>query len=101
MDRVNAPDPFNAGARGTLLTYALEIGGNGAVARAAERPDAPSIEAIAHIAGVSRDALLAGWHDRVFRALDETRGARTIPLFFTTLAWSAVLLALATRRRYL
>lgn len=101
MDRVDIPDPFNAASRGTLLTYAIEIGGSEAVARAAERKDASSVEAAAHIAGVSPDSLLIGWRARVFRALDETRGATTVPLFFTTLAWSGILLALAARRRYL
>lgn len=101
MDEVEMPDPFNPMVRGTLLTRAIELGGVGAIARAAEKSTAPPLETLAHIAGVSQDSLLASWHDRAFEALDEERGATGFPLWFASLGWGAVFLFAATRRKYL
>ncbi len=101
MDEVALPDPFNPIVRGTVLTRAIELGGRGAVARAAERREAPALEALAHIAGVSQDSLLASWHDQTFDTLKAERGATGFPLLFASLGWGALLLFAATRRRFL
>lgn len=101
IERVSLPDPLNAQVRGTLVAHAVELGGAGAVARAAERTDAPALETLAHIAGVSADSLLGSWRARVYDALDEDRGAAGFPLLFSSLAWGGLLLLASTKRRYL
>ncbi len=101
IHEVRAPDPYNASVRGSLLAHAVELGGSGAVARAAERPEAQSLDLIVHISGVSRDSLLASWHRRTFSALEEHRRRTELPLFLTSVAWSGLLLLAASRRKFL
>lgn len=101
IDRVKAPDPYNASVRGSLLAHAIELGGTGAVARAAERSDAAPLDALAHIAGVPADSLLASWHRRTFSALAERRRRTELPLFLSSVAWGGLLLLAASRRKFL
>jgi hypothetical protein len=101
IERVALPDPLNAQVRGTLLAHAIELGGTGAVARAAETSDAPALETLAHIAGVSPDSLLGSWRQRVFDALEDDRGATGVPLLLSSAAWGALLFLASRRRRYL
>ena len=98
---VMAADPYNAMVRGSLLAHAVALGGSGAVARAAERADAKPIEALAHIAGVSEDSLLASWHRRTFSALSEKRRRTDLPLLLSSIAWGGLLLLVASRRKFL
>ena len=101
IHEVRAPDPYNASVRGSLLAHAVELGGTGAVARAAERPEAKSLDLIVHISGVSQDSLIASWHRRTFSALEEHRRRTELPLFLTSVAWSGLLLLAAFRRKSL
>lgn len=98
---IDVPDPFNPMVRGTALMHAIELGGRDAVGRAREKADAPPLEALAYIAGVSPDSLVASWHARVHRALDEQRGAPEAPLLLASLGWGALFLLVARRRRYM
>jgi hypothetical protein len=101
IGQVPLPDPFNSSVRGTLLTHAIELGGNDAVRRAAESRALPPLEALAQIAGVSSDSLLASWHARVYDALAEERATTDFPLLFSSVAWGGLFLLVATRRRFL
>lgn len=98
---VLAPDPHNEMVRGSLLAHAIELGGTAAVTRAAERADAEPLVALAHIAGVPADSLLASWHRRTFSALDEKRSRTELPLLLSSIAWGGLLLLAATRRKFL
>ncbi len=93
-------DPFNSMVRGTLLTRAVVLGGSGALARAAERPDAPPLELLSHIAGVPVDSLVAEWHHATFAALAERRDGNA-PYLVASMAWAGLLLLAASRRRFL
>lgn len=101
IHKVRAIDPYNASVRGSLLAHAVELGGHGAVARAAERPEAKALALIVHISGVSQDSLIASWHRRTFSALEEHRRRTELPLFLTSVAWSGLLLLAAFRRKFL
>lgn len=101
IERLDLPDPFNPQVRGTLLAHAIEIGGEGALARAAESRDSTALEVVARIADVPADSLLASWRTRVFDALDEDRAKTGAPLLLSSLIWGVLLLAVSTKRRYL
>lgn len=101
VGRVPMIDPLNASVRGTLLAHAIELGGRDALDRAAAHADAPAMEALARIAGVSADSLVASWHARVYAALDEERATTDPSLLLSSVAWGGLLLLVATRRRFL
>lgn len=101
IGRVPMIDPLNASVRGTLLAHAIELGGTDALVRAAAQADTPPMEALARIAGVSTDSLVASWHARVYAALDEERATTDPSLLLSSVAWGGLLLLVATRRRFL
>jgi hypothetical protein len=101
IERVALPDPINSQVRGTLLSHAIETGGLEAIARASQKPGAPALELLAHIAGVPADSLLATWRVRVLGALDAERRVAGFPTLFSSIVWGGLLLLAATKRRYL
>lgn len=100
IDRIVPTDPFGSSVRGSLLAHAIAVGGADALARLAARPDGPPITILAAVAGLSEDALIASWHDRLFSSV--THGVTgAIPAFLTTLAWCGLFLLVSLRRRFL
>lgn len=101
VHRVDLVDPFNPFVRGSLLTHALDRGGDGAVARILARRDAPPLDLLAEAAGLTVDSLLASWHRDTFAALEAERPGVDWPLLASSVAWAGLLLTGAMRRRLL
>jgi len=93
-------DPIGDHIRGSILTHALALGGRDGIARLLAARDTVPLAALARAAGTSEDALLSSWHTKIYAAVRRGPFDLVVP-FLTTFGWAALLLAVATRRRYL
>lgn len=87
------------GVNASLVTVAMEIGGEGAIDRLAE-PDssADAIVILAHAAGVTPDSLLHAWTARLQE--ESTQSAHpSMPFALSAVFWCGIFLLAATRRR--
>lgn len=98
--QVQPPDPFGVEIRGSLLALAIRLGGRDAVARIAAAPNDPTIPLLARAAGVSEDSLLRTWHAETVGAV-ANGPADAMPVLLSTVAWGALLVLAATRRKFL
>lgn len=98
--QVQAPDPFGVEMRGSVLALAIELGGHDALARIAAAPDDPPLALLARTAGIPEDSLLRVWHARTIGAVDNGPSA-AVPVLLSTVAWGALLLLAASRRKFL
>jgi hypothetical protein len=96
--RRNTLVPLNPSARAALASVALEIGGDGALARLSDAyaGGADVRERIASAAGVPADQVMAEWHRRVTGSRPE-RGREARQVRVASLLWILLLLAFSTR----
>lgn len=94
------PTALAGAVRASLLKYALELGGDTALRalRAGTGTHTAPLGAIAELARIPLDDLVAQWQIKIASAADQRAGLR-LPLAFTSLAWGGLLLVLSTRRR--
>ena len=91
---LSLPAPLAVGARGALVTLALESGGEGAMDRLLAAPDTPLPQRLAAAASLPYDSLLMRWRVAVGAARPEPVGPGIAPSF-TAFGWTALLLCLA------
>ncbi|MDH3272442.1 MAG: hypothetical protein OEN56_13980 [Gemmatimonadota bacterium] len=88
--------PLDRTVRASLLSHALEQGGEDAWTRLAEDPDMTPTEAIEHAARLPIDEVVAGWRDRLIEHRPQSF-ASLLPRSGLGLVWSLFFAALAMR----
>lgn len=90
--------PMAGAVRASLVLFALESGGDAAVERLSQPPTSSEpLPMLASAAGLSPEAFLAGWVQR----LPQRRAplGLSVPLLLSSSAWALLLAVAATRRR--
>lgn len=88
--------PLHGVVRGSVVGYALRLGGNGAWVRLVEARDRPVDEALAHTAGVSVDQLVGEWRAWVVAGRPAVHGSLASRSVFAMM-WIVLFAALAMR----
>lgn len=90
------PPPLSGVIRGTLLTTALHLGGDGSLSRLLATPDDPIADRLSDAAGASPEGLLSVWRSAVISAKPRATQLRPT-VAWTSIVWMAGLLTLALR----